>query len=89
MTTQRIYIVRPRIVEAGQPIPERLVRATGVSQARRHIVRGFIVGVASQDDLVSALERNVPIESASGADPKSAVEITVTTPCEQTGERNE
>lgn len=67
MSESRIYVVRPRIVEAGQPIPERLVRATGVSQARGHIVRGFVVGVASQDDLVSALKRNVPIESASGA----------------------
>jgi hypothetical protein len=63
----RIYMIRPRIVEVGQPIPERLVRANGKAQARGHIARAFNVSVATQDDLVSALKRSVTIEDATDA----------------------
>lgn len=64
-----IYVIRPRIVEAGQPIHERLVKAASRVQARGHIVRGFIVAAATDDDIVSAFKRGAPIEEANGAAP--------------------
>jgi hypothetical protein len=58
MTAQRIYIV-------GTPTGEiRLVRASIRQQALSHVANSvFTVRVASQDDLVSAVTKGVPVET--------------------------
>jgi len=58
MTAQRIYIV-------GTPTGEiRLVRASLRQQAMTHVANSvFTVQVASQDDLVSAVTKGVPVEN--------------------------
>jgi hypothetical protein len=58
MKQQRIYIVGH-----GQTI--RLIRASHRSQALGHVARSIInVKVASQDELVEALGRQIAVESA-------------------------
>lgn len=61
MTTQtRIYKVAPS-AEGGKA---RLVRASHPSLALRHVAADtFTVKVASQDDLVLALERGIKVEA--------------------------
>ena len=58
MTAQRIYIV-------GTPTGEiRLVRASVRQQALSHVANSvFTVRVASQDDLVAAVTKGVPVEN--------------------------
>jgi hypothetical protein len=58
MTAQRIYIV-------GTPAGEiRLVRASVRQQALSHVANSvFTVRVASQDDLVAAVTKGVPVET--------------------------
>jgi hypothetical protein len=58
MTAQRIYIV-------GTPTGEiRLVRASIRQQALSHVANSvFTVRVASQDDLVNAVTKGVPVET--------------------------
>jgi len=58
MSAQRIYIV-------GTPSGEiRLVRASIRQQALSHVANSvFTVRVASQDDLVSAVTKGVPVET--------------------------
>jgi len=58
MTAQRIYIV-------GTPAGEiRLVRASIRQQALSHVANSvFTVRVASQDDLVAAVTKGVPVET--------------------------
>ena len=58
MATQRIYIV-------GTPTGEtRLVRASIKQQALHHVANStFTVQVASQDDLVKAVTKGVPVEN--------------------------
>ena len=58
MATQRIYIV-------GTPTGEtRLVRASVKQQALSHVANStFTVQVASQDDLVQAVSKGVPVEN--------------------------
>jgi hypothetical protein len=58
MSAQRIYIV-------GTPAGEiRLVRASIRQQALSHVANSvFTVRVASQDDLVSAVTKGVPVET--------------------------
>ena len=58
MSAQRIYIV-------GTPTGEiRLVRASIRQQALSHVANSvFTVRVASQDDLVSAVTKGVPVET--------------------------
>ena len=58
MATQRIYIV-------GTPTGEtRLVRASIKQQALSHVANStFTVQVASQDDLVQAVSKGVPVEN--------------------------
>lgn len=68
-TATRIYIVERNLDEADvseeqqeQPRP-RLVRASHPSPALRHVAQDlFSVRVATQEDLVQALKRNVQIE---------------------------
>jgi hypothetical protein len=58
MKQQRIYIVGH-----GQTI--RLIRASHRSQALGHVARSIInVKVASQDELVDALSRQIAVENA-------------------------
>ena len=63
MASQRIYIVH---------LPDgnsRLVRATVRSQALSHVAASlFKIGVASQEDLVNALEDGVKVENAKNPD---------------------
>lgn len=63
MAAQRIYIVY---------LPDnttRLVRATVRSQALSHVASSLLnIGVASQDDLVKALESGVKVENAKNPD---------------------
>lgn len=63
MASQRIYIVY---------LPDnttRLVRATVRSQALSHVASSLLnIGVASQDDLVKALESGVKVENAKNPD---------------------
>jgi len=58
MSAQRIYIV-------GTPTGEiRLVRASIRQQALSHVANSvFTVRVASQDDLVNAVTKGVPVET--------------------------
>jgi len=58
MSAQRIYIV-------GTPSGEiRLVRASIRQQALSHVANSvFTVRVASQDDLVNAVTKGVPVET--------------------------
>jgi len=58
MSAQRIYIV-------GTPAGEiRLVRASIRQQALSHVANSvFTVRVASQDDLVAAVTKGVPVEN--------------------------
>jgi hypothetical protein len=58
LATQRIYIV-------GTPTGEtRLVRASIKQQALSHVANStFTVQVASQDDLVQAVSKGVPVEN--------------------------
>lgn len=58
MSAQRIYIV-------GTPSGEiRLVRASLRQQAMTHVANSvFTVRVASQDDLVEAVTKGVPVEN--------------------------
>ena len=58
MSAQRIYIV-------GTPTGEiRLVRASIKQQALSHVANSvFTVRVASQDDLVNAVTKGVPVET--------------------------
>jgi len=63
MSAQRIYIV-------GTPTGEiRLVRASIRQQALSHVANSvFTVRVASQDDLVAAVTKGVPVESFKSPD---------------------
>ena len=58
MSAQRIYIV-------GTPSGEiRLVRASLRQQAMTHVANSmFTVSVASQDELVEAVTKGVPVEN--------------------------
>ena len=63
MAAQRIYIV---YLPTGE---SRLVRATVRSQALSHVAATMLkIGVASQDELVSALESGIKVESAKNPD---------------------
>tara|TARA_R110000822_G_scaffold35007_14_gene98912 strand:+ start:717 stop:923 length:207 start_codon:yes stop_codon:yes gene_type:complete len=59
MKQQRIYIV-------GHGLTMRLVRAAHRAQALNHVAKSIInVKVASQDELVSALSKQIAIENSS------------------------
>ena len=61
-TPTRIYKVAP----AAEGGASRLVRAAHPSHALRHVAAdAFTVKVASQDDLVAALERGTKVETIS------------------------
>lgn len=63
MPATRIYVVAPKVVEAGQPIVRRLVRCTHPSNALRHVAADqFVVAVASHDDLEALLPAGVKVE---------------------------
>jgi hypothetical protein len=65
---QRIYIVGH-----GQEI--RLIRAAHKAQALSHVARSIInVKVASQDELVTALNRGISVESVVDPDQTTLVE---------------
>lgn len=60
----RIYVVGPKVTEAGKPDERRLVRATHPANALRHVAADQLqVCVASQDDLVQLLAKGTEIES--------------------------
>ena len=60
----RIYIVRNLVDASGA----RLVRAANKAAALRYAARtSLVVGLATQDDIVNALSRQIPIEEV-GAD---------------------
>lgn len=61
-----------RVQSEGCPV--RLVRATQVRTAARHVgLQGVDIRVATQDDIVTAIGAGVPIEYAAGTEhPKSA-----------------
>ena len=63
-TASRIYVVSPKVVEAGKPEARRLVRATHPANALRHVAADQLqVCVASQDDLVALLAKGASIET--------------------------
>jgi hypothetical protein len=65
---QRIYIVGH-----GQEV--RLIRAAHKAQALSHVARSIInVKVASQDELVTALNRGISVESVVDPDQTTLVE---------------
>jgi gamma-glutamyl-gamma-aminobutyrate hydrolase PuuD len=57
MTKVRIYIISLNASDAP-----RLVRAANKAQAVAHIVSEFDVRVASQDDLIEAVQAGVKVE---------------------------
>ncbi|MGD9882314.1 MAG: hypothetical protein AB7F22_30215 [Reyranella sp.] len=62
MSKSRIYIVRG---DQSQDTVPRLVRAANKSAALRFAARtSMTVGLASQDDIIYALDRRVAIEDA-------------------------
>ena len=64
MTATRIYVVAPKVAEAGKPAPRRLVRATHPANALRHVADGdYSVAVASQDDLEALLSQGAKVET--------------------------
>lgn len=67
MTKARIYIV-----EDGEPASApRLVRAISQSQAIKHVTRPFKAAVATQDQLIEALDNGVKVENAGAEDAQS------------------
>jgi hypothetical protein len=64
----RIYIVTPRVAEAGKPVPKRLVRARNSAQVLRHVATDFNVTVPSQDELIAARDEGVKVEEATTKD---------------------
>ena len=68
MENTRIYIV-------GHGQDTRLVRAGHRAQAMNHVAKALInVKVATQNDLVEALQKGISVESAVDADPLTLVE---------------
>jgi hypothetical protein len=68
MENTRIYIV-------GHGQETRLVRAGHRAQAMNHVAKALIsVKVATQNDLVDALQKGISIESAVDADQLTLVE---------------
>lgn len=62
----RIYVVAPKIVEAGKPVSRRLVRASHPSHALRHVAEAeYVVAVASHDDLEDLLGKGTAVERIS------------------------
>ena len=57
-TPTRIYIAR------RPDGTSRLVRAANVAQTARHCARELQISVASQDDLVAALQAGIQVETA-------------------------
>lgn len=67
MAATRIYIVSPKVVEEGEPVERRLVRASHPSHALRHVAADQLqVAVASQDDLVELTASGVVVETIAG-----------------------
>jgi hypothetical protein len=63
----RIYIV-----DDGSPTSApRLVRAISQSQAIKHVTKPFTASVATQDQLIEALDNGVKVENAGAAEPQS------------------
>ena len=61
MSKSRIYIVRA----ANSDDAPRLIRAQNRAAALRHAAKtSMTVGLASQDDIINALNRRVPLEDA-------------------------
>lgn len=60
MSTTRIYLVKPAAAGAAT-----LVRAISQAQALRHVASmDYSVSVASQEDLIEALQQGVVVENA-------------------------
>lgn len=60
----RVYIVSPKVAEAGKEPARRLVRATHPSNALRHVAADQLqVAVASQDDLIACLAAGIKVET--------------------------
>lgn len=65
MSKARIYIVE----DGTTTTAPRLVRAISQSQAIKHVTKPYRATVASQDQLVEALDNGVKVENA-GAEPQ-------------------
>lgn len=63
MTTARIYIVTDS-TNPGEEV--RLVRAISQSHAIKHVTKPFRAAVATQDQLIEALDNGVKVEQAGG-----------------------
>jgi hypothetical protein len=64
----RIYIVDDASDTKAAP---RLVRAISQSQAIKHVTKPFTASVATQDQLIEALDNGVKVENAGAAEPQS------------------
>lgn len=64
----RIYLATDRFpVDPDQDL--RLIRAKNKAQVRSHILQGYKIEVASQDDLINyAMEGSTPIEDATAVE---------------------
>lgn len=65
MTKARIYIVE----DGTTTTAPRLVRAISQSQAIKHVTKPFTASVATQDQLIEALDNGVKVENA-GTEPR-------------------
>jgi hypothetical protein len=62
MSSTRIYAVKPK----GSEGPPRLIRASTQAQAMRHVARDTLqCAVASQDDIVTAINAGAKVETSS------------------------
>lgn len=60
----RVYIVAPKIAEAGKPDSRRLVRGINQAQVGRYLADQWSITVASQEDLEALLPAGVKVEKA-------------------------
>ena len=67
MSKARIYIVD----DGDSKAPPRLVRAISQSQAIKHVTKPFTASVATQDQLIEAMDNGVKVENAGAEDAQS------------------
>jgi len=77
MITHSVISIKPqRIYLVGHGQSVRLVRAAHRAQALGHVARSIIhVKVASQEELVSAINRGIAVESSMDADTTDLFEV--------------
>lgn len=75
MSNTRIYAVKPK----GADIPPRLIRASTQAQAMRHGARDTLqCAVASQDDIVRAINAGAKVETSSDEPEPPPTPLTAT-----------